>query len=60
MTVRFTTARRDAQRRDVTTDDMFYDPGSDHVIDHGGGQADLAAGIVRALGDPTAQFAEDR
>lgn len=59
-TVRFTTAQEDARRRDFTINGMFYDPIADRIIDHVGGQADLAAGIVRAIGDPAARFAEDR
>ena len=59
-TVRFTTAQEDARRRDFTINGMFYDPIVDRIIDHVGGQADLAAGIVRAIGDPAARFAEDR
>lgn len=59
-TVRFTTAQEDARRRDFTINGMFYDPIADRVIDDVGGQADLTAGIVRAIGDPAARFAEDR
>ena len=58
--VRFTTAQEDARRRDFTINGMFYDPIADRLIDHVGGQADLADGIVRAIGDPAARFAEDR
>ena len=59
-TVRFTTAQEDARRRDFTINGMFYDPIADRIIDHVDGQADLAAGIVRAIGDPATRFAEDR
>lgn len=58
--VRFTTGQEDARRRDCTINGMFYDPTADRIIDHAGGQADLAVGIGRALGGPTARFAEDR
>jgi poly(A) polymerase len=39
---------------------MFYDPVADKVIDLVGGEADIAAKLVRAIGDPAQRFAEDR
>ncbi len=60
VTVRFSDAREDALRRDFTINGMFYDPVSEQVIDYVGGQRDLAAGIIRAIGDPRARLAEDR
>ena len=57
--VAFASAEQDAQRRDFTINGLFYDPVTDRVLDHVGGQADLAAGILRAIGDPAARFAED-
>ena len=56
----FTTAEHDAQRRDFTINGMFFDPLENRVIDYVGGQADLSAGIIRAIGDPTARFGEDK
>jgi putative nucleotidyltransferase with HDIG domain len=58
--VRFSDAREDALRRDFTINGMFYDPVSEQVIDYVGGQRDLAAGMIRAIGDPHARLAEDR
>jgi len=58
--IRFTDAREDAQRRDFTINGMFYDPTSEQVIDYVNGQRDLAAGVIRAIGDPYARFSEDR
>lgn len=58
--VRFTTAEEDARRRDFTINGMFLDPDTGAVIDHVGGQADIAARVVRAIGDPAARFHEDR
>ncbi|MBM4092967.1 MAG: CCA tRNA nucleotidyltransferase [Planctomycetes bacterium] len=58
--VTFSTAREDALRRDFTINGLFYDPVRDEVIDYVGGQADLAAGLVRAIGDPFARFNEDK
>src|SRR5438046_6024291 len=39
---------------------MFYDPVAEQVIDLVGGQADIAAKLVRAIGEPAKRFAEDR
>ncbi|RYD46116.1 MAG: CCA tRNA nucleotidyltransferase, partial [Verrucomicrobiaceae bacterium] len=58
-TVSFSTPQEDSQRRDFTINGLFEDPETGEVIDFVGGQADLAAGILRAIGDPTARFAED-
>jgi tRNA nucleotidyltransferase/poly(A) polymerase len=58
--VTFTDAREDAQRRDFTINGMFYDPLSDEYIDHVDGQADLDAGLIRAIGDADQRFAEDK
>lgn len=57
--VRFATVEEDAQRRDFTINGMFLDPLSGRVIDYVGGQDDLRAGRVRAIGDPAKRFAED-
>ncbi len=57
--IRFTSAEEDAQRRDFPINGMFLDPADGHVIDYVGGQADLAAKLVRAIGDPAKRFAED-
>jgi poly(A) polymerase len=51
--------RADAQRRDFTINGLFYDPESGAILDYVGGQCDLDAGIIRAIGDPAARFAED-
>ena len=58
--VSFTTPQGDAERRDFTINGMFYDPIADRVIDYVGGQADLAAHRLRAIGDAHARFREDR
>lgn len=57
--VRFTTAEEDAQRRDFTINGMFFDPIADQVVDFVGGQADLKARVLRAIGDPDERFRED-
>jgi poly(A) polymerase len=58
--IRFVSAAEDAQRRDFTINGLFYDPARDQVIDYVGGEADLRAGILRAIGDPAARLREDK
>ncbi len=58
--VRYGSAAEDAQRRDFTINALLQDPFTLEVIDHVGGQADLRAGVVRAIGDPHARIREDR
>ena len=58
--VNYSSPEEDARRRDFTINGMFFDPPNDAVIDFVGGREDLAAGIVRAIGDPAQRFAEDR
>lgn len=48
----------DLARRDFTINAMAYAPG-EGVIDLYGGRRDLAAGIIRCVGDPAARFEED-
>lgn len=55
----FTTAEEDARRRDFTINGLFYDPIDERVIDYVGGQQDLQARVVRAIGEPAARFSED-
>lgn len=64
--VAFTTSlREDLSRRDFTMNAMAWTPppeGGDAkggLVDPFGGQADLAARIVRAVGDPDERFRED-
>ncbi len=58
--VAFCSAEEDAKRRDFTINGMFYDPVDDRVLDYVGGRADLTAGIIRAIGDATARYTEDK
>ena len=52
---------QDVQRRDFTINGLLMDPlDSDRVLDFVGGRADLAAGIVRAIGEPERRFQEDK
>ena len=58
-TVRFTDSlRQDLGRRDFTINALALGPDG-RVVDLFGGLADLARGIVRAVGDPAARFSED-
>ncbi|MEO5720695.1 MAG: CCA tRNA nucleotidyltransferase [Chthoniobacterales bacterium] len=58
--ITFSTPEEDASRRDFTINGMFLDPETEAVIDFVGGRADLAARVLRAIGDPAQRFAEDR
>ena len=58
--VTFSSAEADAQRRDFTINGLFFDPLAERVLDFVGGQADLAAGVVRAIGRPAERFGEDK
>lgn len=58
--VTFATPKEDALRRDFTINGLFFDPFKEEVIDFVDGEADLARGIVRAIGNPRERFAEDK
>ena len=64
--VRFTrNPRKDVERRDFTINGMMLDPLVDDplkngIVDFVGGRKDLAAGIIRAIGDPEIRFGEDK
>ena len=58
--VHFSSPEEDAKRRDFSINGMFYDPVAEEVIDFVGGRADIAAKLVRAIGNPAQRFAEDR
>lgn len=56
----FTDAKQDVLRRDFTINGLLYDPISNEIIDYVGGQTDIQAKLVRAIGDPGARFEEDK
>src|SRR5438477_159707 len=56
----FSSAREDALRRDFTINGMFFDPLKGELLDYVGGQADLQARVLRAIGDPAVRFTEDK
>ncbi len=51
--------REDAARRDFTINALFADPRTLEVTDYFGGEADLAARLVRFIGDADARILED-
>ncbi|WP_439469980.1 CCA tRNA nucleotidyltransferase [Blastomonas fulva] len=51
--------REDAARRDFTINALFADPRTLEVTDYFGGEADLAARLVRFIGDAEARILED-
>jgi|SRR5581483_790528 len=52
--------REDVQRRDFTINGLLLDPLTDQVLDFVGGQQDLKAGTIRAIGNANLRFAEDK
>ena len=57
--VKFTASlREDLARRDFTINAMAFRPDTG-VIDYFGGQADLAEGVIRCVGNPDDRFSED-
>jgi poly(A) polymerase len=59
--VRFTKdPREDAERRDFTINGMMLDPATNEILDFVGGRADLAAEVIRAIGDAERRFEEDK
>lgn len=58
--VHFSTPEADASRRDFTINGMFLDPLTDSVIDYVGGRKDLQSQTLRAIGNPSERFEEDK
>jgi len=54
------TPQEDVQRRDFAINGLLMRHDIGEVLDFVGGQRDLRAGIVRAIGDPERRFAEDK
>ena len=53
-------AEEDVQRRDFTINGLLMRHDSGEIVDYVGGQADLQASVIRAIGDPDRRFAEDK
>jgi len=54
------TAQEDVQRRDLTINGLLMRHDSGEVLDYVGGQADLQAKVIRAIGEPDRRFKEDK
>jgi tRNA nucleotidyltransferase/poly(A) polymerase len=54
------TPEEDVKRRDFTINGLLMRPETSEILDFVGGQADLASGVVRAIGDPDRRLAEDK
>ena len=55
----FGNEEEDARRRDFTINGLFYDVDEGRVVDHVAGKADLAARLVRTIGNPDVRMRED-
>jgi poly(A) polymerase len=53
------TLEEDAWRRDFTVNALYYNIRDFSVVDYTGGMADLKAGRMRMIGDPSQRFRED-
>jgi poly(A) polymerase len=58
--VTYSSPEEDAKRRDFTINGLFLDPLTRKLTDYVGGQDDLRAKILRAIGDPAERFVEDK
>jgi poly(A) polymerase len=54
------TPQEDVQRRDFTINGLLMHHDSGEVLDYVGGQADLKAKVIRAIGEPDRRFIEDK
>jgi poly(A) polymerase len=52
--------KQDVERRDFTINGLLMRHDTGEVLDFVGGQRDLQAGVIRAIGDPARRFAEDK
>lgn len=57
--IAFTTAQKDAERRDFTINGLFYDPVRAQIIDYAEGIKDLKLKTVRFIGNPQKRIEED-
>jgi len=54
------TAEEDVQRRDFTINGLLMRHDTGEVLDYVGGQTDLRAKVIRAIGEPDRRFTEDK
>jgi poly(A) polymerase len=52
--------REDVARRDFTINGMMLEPVTGEILDYVGGKEDLAAKLIRAIGEPDRRFGEDK
>ena len=58
--VTFANPEEDALRRDFTVNGMFFDPETEELSDYVEGQVDIEKKLIRAIGDPSKRFEEDK
>lgn len=58
--ITLSTPEEDSRRRDFTINGLFYDPTTGQVIDYVNGTTDIINRIIRAVGDASKRFEEDR
>ncbi|MEG1259154.1 MAG: CCA tRNA nucleotidyltransferase [Akkermansia sp.] len=59
VSVSFSTAEKDAQRRDFTVNGLFENPLTGEIIDFVHGKEDVEHRIIRSIGNPRDRFSED-
>ena len=57
--VRFTTRKEDAKRRDITINAMYWNPISRDLFDPFNGETDLHEKLIRIIGDPDTRLTHD-
>ena len=58
--IRYVDMEEDVKRRDFTVNALLYDPIAQKLYDFVGGEADMHAKVLRAVGDASARFEEDK
>jgi tRNA nucleotidyltransferase/poly(A) polymerase len=53
------TLEDDAARRDFSVNALYFDPANSVILDFHGGVSDIAAEVLRTVGDPKRRFEED-
>lgn len=57
--IRFSTHEKDALRRDITINALYYHPISRELFDPTGGEGDLKERLIRIIGDPDTRIRHD-
>lgn len=55
----FGSQEEDATRRDFTVNALYYDPGTEVIVDYHHGVADIEHKTLRMIGDPRTRYRED-